>query len=178
MSRVFAALCSHICSVMNGVEEQSRWLGALSGTLRGQGPTSAGCCAPAATSSASTRAVDRPLATRHSWKHPGLLSLKSFSTTLLYLSWVKTGVLVGGRRRARLRGREDASQCGCGTSHGGSAGPRRLQPRLFVVLLLRREEGYFPEPQRRISIARPPSAAAHMTGDAGKPPKTSHRRDT
>lgn len=48
--------------------------------------------------------------------------------------------------------------------------------RLFVVFLLRREEGYFPEPERRISIARPPSPAAHMTGNAGKPPKTSRKR--
>lgn len=50
--------------------------------------------------------------------------------------------------------------------------------RLFVVFLLRREEGYFPEPERRISIARPPSPAAHMTGNAGKPLKTSRKRDT
>lgn len=53
--------------------------------------------------------------------------------------------------------------------------------RLFVVFLLRREEGYFPEPERRISIARPPSPAAHMTGNAGKPPedvpKERHVRD-
>lgn len=50
--------------------------------------------------------------------------------------------------------------------------------RLFVVFLLRREEGYFPEPERRISIARPPSPAAHMTGNAGKPLKTSRKRGT
>lgn len=43
--------------------------------------------------------------------------------------------------------------------------------RLFVVFVLRREEGYFPEPGRRISVAWPPSPAAHMISNAGKPPK-------
>lgn len=42
---------------------------------------------------------------------------------------------------------------------------------LFVVFVLRREEGYFPEPGRRISVAWPPSPAAHMISNAGKPPK-------
>lgn len=43
--------------------------------------------------------------------------------------------------------------------------------RLFVVFVQRREEGYFPEPGRRISVAWPPSPAAHMISNAGKPPK-------
>lgn len=41
---------------------------------------------------------------------------------------------------------------------------------LFVVFALHREAGYFPEQGRRISVARPPSPAAHMTSAVGKPP--------
>lgn len=42
----------------------------------------------------------------------------------------------------------------------------------FVVFVLRREAGYFPELERRISIAWLPSPAAHMISNIGKPPKT------
>lgn len=59
----------------------------------------------------------------------------------------------------------------------GAANPAGCShTRLFVVFRLRGEEGYFPEPERRISIAKPPSPAAHMTSKAGKPPKTSRTR--
>ncbi|CAB1441109.1 unnamed protein product [Pleuronectes platessa] len=47
--------------------------------------------------------------------------------------------------------------------------------RLFVVFALHREAGYFPELGRRISVAWPPSPAAHMTGTVGKPPKMAQK---
>ena len=47
--------------------------------------------------------------------------------------------------------------------------------RFFVVFVLHREKGYFPEPGRRISIAWPSSSAAHMTSNAGKPLKTAQK---
>lgn len=40
---------------------------------------------------------------------------------------------------------------------------------LFVVFVLHSQARYFPEPGRRISVAWPPSPAAHMTSTAGKP---------
>lgn len=40
---------------------------------------------------------------------------------------------------------------------------------LFVVFVLHSQARYFPEPGRRISVAWPPSPAAHMTSAAGKP---------
>lgn len=40
----------------------------------------------------------------------------------------------------------------------------------FVVFTLHRETGYFPELGWRISVAWPPSPAAHMTSVVGKPP--------
>lgn len=92
--------------------------------------------------------------------------------TAFYLSWGKMGGLVWNKSQARIDGYEETLPRGSWTSSGGSAEP------LFVVFLLRREEGYFPEPERRISIARPPSPAAHMTSNAGKPLKTSRKRGT
>lgn len=47
---------------------------------------------------------------------------------------------------------------------------------LFVVFVLHREAGYFPELGRRISVAWPPSPAAHMTSAAGKPPNMNKKR--
>lgn len=46
---------------------------------------------------------------------------------------------------------------------------------LFVVFALHREAGYFPELGWRISVAWPPSPAAHMTSIEGKPPKTAQK---
>lgn len=46
---------------------------------------------------------------------------------------------------------------------------------LFVVFVLHREAGYFPELRRRISVAWPPSPAAHMTNTIGKPLKTAQK---
>lgn len=48
---------------------------------------------------------------------------------------------------------------------------------LFVVFVLHREAGYFPEPGRRISVAWPPSPAAHMTSTAGKPRMTAPEKE-
>lgn len=47
---------------------------------------------------------------------------------------------------------------------------------LFVVFVLHREAGYFPELWRRISIAWPPSPAAHMISNEGKPPEDGPKR--
>lgn len=101
----------------------------------------------------------------------------SKDTHVSFTGWGR-GEKAWGRREERVMRGKMGAGCDSWTCSAGAARPggwSRSHTQLFVVFLLHREAGYFPEPGRRISVAWPPSPAAHMTSVVGKPLKMAQK---